>query len=90
MSDFVHNDMTLLAGRPVYRSAFASAISALWRWLSAPVQAFFERELVMRELASLSDRDLRDLGLTQSDIPAVVRGMYRRDGLASSKFDPGA
>ncbi len=90
MSDLVHNETTLLAGRPVYRSAFAPAITALWHWLTAPVRTFFARELVLRELATLGDRDLRDIGLSRSDLPAVVRGMYRRDGLAARKLDPDA
>ncbi|MBI3515695.1 MAG: DUF1127 domain-containing protein [Proteobacteria bacterium] len=90
MSDLVHNDTTLLAGRPVHRPVFAPAIAALWRWVSAPVRAFFARELVLRELAMLGDRDLHDIGLSRSDLPAVVRGMYRRDGLAARQLDPDA
>src|SRR5207302_1900849 len=61
MIDLLHNDRTLLAGRPVYRSVFAPAIDALWRMIATPVRTFFARELVLRELAMLGDRDLRDI-----------------------------
>jgi uncharacterized protein YjiS (DUF1127 family) len=33
---------------------------------------------ITRELSCHSDRDLADMGLTRSDIPAVARGTYRR------------
>ena len=87
MSDFTHDGVpyaSLPAGR---RPGFAVAIEAAWRWLTAPVRSFFERELVLRELGGLTDRDLADIGLSRSDVPAVVRGLYRR-GLAGRKLDP--
>ena len=88
MSDFAHNAHTSLAGQIARPVTFAPAIRTAWRWLSAPVRAFFERELVLRELHSLGDRDLADIGLSRSDVPAIVRGMYRRDGLTQRKLDP--
>jgi uncharacterized protein YjiS (DUF1127 family) len=90
MTDFAHNGTKLMAARRDQAAFFAAAAKATWRWLSAPVRAFFERELVLRELSSLSDRDLADVGLSRSDVPAIVRGMYRRDGLARTKLDPDA
>ena len=90
MSDFVHNGTTRLARGPAGSIGFAPAMRAAWRWLTAPVRAFFERELVLRELGSLGDRDLADIGLTRSDVPAIVRGMYRRGGLGDRKLDPDA
>jgi uncharacterized protein YjiS (DUF1127 family) len=32
----------------------------------------------MRELSRLNDRELADIGLTRSEIPAVARGAIRR------------
>ena len=87
MSDFAHNVPHIWSGRLSRPAIFAPAVKAAWRWLSAPVRAFFERELVLRELHSLGDRDLADIGLSRSDVPAIVRGMYR-DGLARRKLDP--
>ena len=48
------------------------------KWQRARAQ----RETVFRitqELADCTDRQLADLGLSRSDIPAVARGTYRRD-----------
>jgi uncharacterized protein YjiS (DUF1127 family) len=88
MSDFADHTPTLLARSPGHRPVFAPALKTLWGWLSAPVRGYFERELVVRELTSLSDRDLADMGLSRSDLPAVVRGLYGRDRLNARKLDP--
>ena len=88
MSDFADHTPTLLARGAGHRPVFAPAIKTLWSWLTAPVRGFFERELVLRELASLGDRDLADIGLSRADIPAVARGMYGRDLLNARKLDP--
>ena len=65
------------------------AIHAASVWLSR-VQAGFGRLaefLATRHrriqeaevLYGFSDRDLWDLGLSRSDIPSIINGMYRRD-----------
>jgi uncharacterized protein YjiS (DUF1127 family) len=90
MRDFAQNDAALLVRPAAQNPTFADAVKRVWAWLSAPVHAFFQRELVMRELTSLDERSLHDIGLTRSDLPAVAHGMYRRDGLAQTKLDPGA
>ncbi len=36
------------------------------------------RSREIRELYALGDRDLRDMGLCRSDLPAIVAGSYRR------------
>jgi|GEM_PF-7086894 len=41
----------------------------------AHVQAFFRRLDTERELHSLSDRELADIGLSRSDIRNLVRGI---------------
>jgi|SRR5579863_7467072 uncharacterized protein YjiS (DUF1127 family) len=90
MSDFVHNDSTLVGRGTARPIGFAPAANTFWRWLAAPFRAFFARELVLRELTSLGDRDLADIGLSRSDIPAVVAGVRGRDGLSQRKLDPSA
>ena len=90
MSDFAHNGFAPVVGRSASATVFAGAAKAAWAWLSAPFRAFFERELVLRELSSLGDRDLADIGLSRSDVPAIVQGMYRRGGALANqrKLDP--
>jgi uncharacterized protein YjiS (DUF1127 family) len=36
------------------------------------------RARIARELATYTDRELFDLGITRADIPAVINGTYRR------------
>jgi uncharacterized protein YjiS (DUF1127 family) len=36
------------------------------------------RARITRELATYTDRELFDLGITRADIPAVINGTYRR------------
>lgn len=38
-----------------------------------------ERARITRELLSCSNRELFDLGISSGDIPAIVRGTYRRN-----------
>jgi uncharacterized protein YjiS (DUF1127 family) len=90
MRDFAHDDPALLVQPAAGNAAFADAAKRAWAWLAAPVRAFFQRELVMRELTALDERSLHDIGLTRSDLPAVSRGLYRRGGLAQRKLDPAA
>jgi len=37
-----------------------------------------ERAELVRVLHMMSDRDLRDLGISRADFPAIVEGVYRR------------
>jgi uncharacterized protein YjiS (DUF1127 family) len=43
----------------------------------ARVRAWREREQARAELMSLDDRSLADIGLSRSDIPAVLSGEYQ-------------
>ena len=38
-----------------------------------------QRAQELDELYAFTDRDLRDLGLSKSDLPAIERGLYRRE-----------
>lgn len=51
-------------------------------WLSRRLAAWAEKRRYardMQDLASFSDRELWDLGLSRSDLLAVERGVFRRD-----------
>ncbi|MDA8248661.1 MAG: DUF1127 domain-containing protein [Rhodospirillales bacterium] len=37
-----------------------------------------ERARIARELATYTDRELLDLGISRTDIPAIINGTYRR------------
>jgi uncharacterized protein YjiS (DUF1127 family) len=37
-----------------------------------------ERSELVRTLRMMGDRDLRDLGISRADFPAIVEGVYRR------------
>ena len=37
-----------------------------------------ERALIARELANMQDTDVRDLGISRSDFPAILDGTFRR------------
>ena len=42
------------------------------------VRAYFERQRVLGELNSLSDRELADIGLARSELPRVVSASFTR------------
>jgi uncharacterized protein YjiS (DUF1127 family) len=37
-----------------------------------------ERAELVKTLSKMGDRDLRDLGISRADFPAIVQGVYRR------------
>ena len=56
--------------------AMAEMFAKAWRWIAKLVrnwQQSVAEGRAMRELASLDDRMLADIGVTRSDIPGVVR-----------------
>ena len=54
-------------------------LGARFARLKDAIQARRERVRQMQELATFSDRDLWDVGLSRSDFMAIERGIYRRD-----------
>ncbi len=64
----------LPANRISYPEHYADARDqrrgGLWRLLGH-VTAYFERQRVLSELSSLSDRELVDIGLSRSELPLV-------------------
>jgi uncharacterized protein YjiS (DUF1127 family) len=37
-----------------------------------------ERAELVKTLSKMGERDLRDLGISRADFPAIVQGVYRR------------
>lgn len=58
------------------RSRYRDCVIALRQGFAA----WFQRDAVYRELAALDARELKDIGITRVDIPAIVAGTFRRGG----------
>lgn len=77
----------LVAAAEAERAAFVSrhvgsalaplghAVAGLWR---RSLGWWVARQRLTATLEQLSDRELQDIGVSRSDIPAIVRGTYRR------------
>ena len=59
--------MQILSGIGVKLGRFASRLAARHRAATE-----------MRQLYQFDDRELRDVGLSRCDFPAIMTGMYRR------------
>ena len=55
-------------------SMFERLAARLENWLNARR----ERAELVRTLRMMGERDLRDLGISRADFPAIVEGVYRR------------
>ena len=73
-------ELTLLpADRITYPEHYADARSTQRRiGLFSRIVAYFERQRVISELNSLSDRELVDIGLTRSEVPMVFQSAYAK------------
>jgi uncharacterized protein YjiS (DUF1127 family) len=60
--------MQILSGIGANLGRFASSLAARHRAATE-----------IRQLYQFDDRELRDVGLSRGDFPAIVRGTYRRD-----------
>lgn len=58
--------------------AFGRSIVSGFRTLAASIAEARQMQRVYGELTGLSDKELRDIGLSRSDIPAAVAGTLRR------------
>ncbi|WP_316978103.1 DUF1127 domain-containing protein [Shumkonia mesophila] len=56
-----------------------NALNAVRRAVIAPVVTWYNRQRMLEELNGLSDRVLADIGLTRSQIPALVKQAYRSE-----------
>lgn len=61
-----------VAGRLMQR-----AFSGLFRRIAAPLIRLRRRQRTIRELLSLDERMLTDIGITRGDIPFVANGDWR-------------
>lgn len=62
----------------------------VWSGLRGIARSFSEAQAARRtyeELSRLSDRELADMGLTRSNIPAVVAGNFHREADAAFNMD---
>jgi len=48
------------------------------------IAAWYQRDQCYRELATLDVRELKDIGITRADIPAIVSGTFPHRGDASN------
>ena len=60
--------MHMLSGIGAQLGRFASRLAARHRAATE-----------IRQLYQFDDRELRDMGLSRGDFPALIRGTYRRD-----------
>lgn len=60
-------------------SALLSATNETVRAIGASFAKHLRRSRQIQELYRFSDRELRDVGLCRSDIPAIQKGHYRRE-----------
>lgn len=58
--------------------AFGHFVVSSFRSLSASFAEARQMQRVYSELTAFSDKELRDIGLSRSDIPAAVAGTLRR------------
>ena len=78
---------------PIVRFRHTSILRRTRSAMSRTLKAFAEDLAKARrmareynELASMSDPELQDIGISRADIPAVVSGAYRRKRYDSSEF----
>lgn len=60
-------------------------VAAFVRKLRANIAQAFEQSRTMRELASLDDRELADIGISRGDIPAFAMGTFHVDRVKSKQ-----
>ena len=66
---------------PVFSSTFQVWVQVLRAFdsiLVRPIKAWVRLDRDVRELRSLDDRDLRDIGINRVDIAAIRAGTYKR------------
>jgi len=75
-----------VAAQGIAGQSLAGGLAAtLQRWWLAYITWRIERAAIA-QLWSMSDRELKDIGLTRSDLPRVVRGEATRDRAFSRHY----
>jgi uncharacterized protein YjiS (DUF1127 family) len=59
-------------------TGFFGHLVGAFRKISASIWEMHQVHVTHSELSALSDRELLDIGLMRSDIPAVAQGTFRR------------
>lgn len=67
-----------------YYTKRAEALRARWlrRWLRTLITrgaGWWARQVARKELGALDDRSLKDIGITRTDIPAIISGAFFED-----------
>jgi|TARA_B110000977_G_scaffold64204_1_gene87341 uncharacterized protein YjiS (DUF1127 family) len=74
-----------LQSQPLYKFTTISAVFAKIKALLVALDKFMNKRALRRqsykELSSLSNRELRDIGLCRGDIMAVVNDQFYRDSI---------
>jgi uncharacterized protein YjiS (DUF1127 family) len=65
-----------------------SLVTALAKTLAAPLVRWYRRNAVYRELASLDDRMLSDIGISRGDIPALVNDWSGETSRIAAEEEP--
>jgi len=76
---------TAVRRRNAASGLLAMAGAAIKRWWDSHIALRVERAAIA-QLESMSDRDLKDIGLTRSEITGAVRGESARDRLSSRYY----
>jgi uncharacterized protein YjiS (DUF1127 family) len=76
-------DEMMIAGGRLRADYFGKVIRAGF----AAVTAYFKRQIAYRELSSLDDRLLADIGINRGDIESYVDGTIERYAANSNKAD---
>ena len=66
----------------VWRSRLSELVAPWKRWRSA-YKSWLVQRAAITQLSSLSDRQLKDIGLTRSEIINAVRGRVAREHVSS-------
>lgn len=65
------NELALLPANRISYTGHHAPRHPARRSVFASIAAFFQRQSTIREMASLSDRELTDIGLSRSDLDRV-------------------
>ena len=86
----------IIAGVGALQRAGEASVALLDRWVVKPIALRHRRSAAHRELASLDDRILADIGIRRDEIPAIVKAILteqeakdpRRRGAANENEPP--
>ena len=68
-----------IMARQIRQEAILRVLAAIGRWVTAAVGDFFRRRALYRELATMPDHLLNDIGLRRDQVEAVAFGGLKRE-----------